>query len=89
MVYIYIYIYVHLGALICRLSRIVICTLLNILYFLSASDVMVWSEDMGNIMFRLHVDGFPYRECVGNIINYIFFGQGVVNALNGSLPKFW
>ena len=69
-------IYVHLGALICRLSRIVICTLLNILYFLSASDVTVWSEDIGNIIFRLLVDGFPYRECVGNIINYFSWAGG-------------
>ena len=46
-------IYVHLGALICRLSRIVICTLLNILYFLSTSDVTDWLEDMDNVMFRL------------------------------------
>ena len=64
-----------------------ICTLLNILYYLSASDVTVWSEDMDNIMFRLYVDGFPYRECVDDIINY-FFGQGVIDTLNGILSKF-
>ena len=58
------------------MSYIVICTLLNILYFLSASDVTVWSEDMSNIVFRLYVDGFSYREYVGNIINCFSWAMG-------------
>ena len=68
--------YVHLGALICRLSHFVICILLNILYFLSIFDATVWSEDIDNIVFRLYVDGFPYRKCVGNVINCFFLAGG-------------
>ena len=32
-----------------RSSHIVICNILNMSYFLSASDVMVWLEDMCDI----------------------------------------
>ena len=32
-------------------------------------------------------DGFPFRECVENVINY-FSLAGVVRILNGVLPNF-
>ena len=50
---------------------------MNILQFLSASDVTVWLEDMCGNVFRLFDDdGFPFRECVENVMNCFFWARG-------------
>ena len=58
------------------LSCIAMYAFLNMSYFLSTFDVTVWSEDTCNIVFRLHVDSFPYWECVGNFINCFSWAKG-------------
>ena len=57
-------------------------------YFLSASDVTIWSENYVMILvLGVLVDGFPKWECVENYVN-CFLGQGVVHVLSEALPNF-
>ena len=58
------------------LSCIAMYAFSNMPYLLSASDVTVWSEGTCDIVFRLHVDSFPYWECVGDFINCFPWTRG-------------